>query len=76
VAGRHLDLGCGDKPRNPYRRAEIMGVDVAGEAAGIDIRRANVTIEPIPFPPTTSSSTCHGCCPLPTAAVRGFRSWS
>ena len=56
VVGRHLDLGCGDKPRNPYRRAEIVGVDVAGNAAGVDIRRANVTIEPIPFPDASFDS--------------------
>ncbi len=79
AAGRHLDLGCGSKPRNPYRRAEIVGVDVAGEAAGIDIRRANVTIEPIPFPDGSFNSVSaydfleHVPRVLPTADGRGTR---
>ena len=28
AASRHLDLGCGTKPRNPYRRTELHGVDI------------------------------------------------
>jgi SAM-dependent methyltransferase len=49
---RHLDLGCGTKPRNPYKRDELYGVDIRGstDALGPEIRRANVSIEPVPFP--------------------------
>ena len=25
---RHLDLGCGEKPRNPYHVPERFGVDI------------------------------------------------
>jgi len=53
TAGRHLDLGCGVKPRNPYGRAELFGVDIrAGLTAPgvIQIVAANLSIDPIPFP--------------------------
>ncbi len=46
---RHLDLGCGPMPRNPYRRDELYGVDLAGSAEGGLIRRANLVTQPIPF---------------------------
>jgi SAM-dependent methyltransferase len=44
---RHLDLGCGDSPRNPYRRNEVWGIDIRGD--GKAVRRANLALEPIPF---------------------------
>lgn len=49
---RHLDIGCGTRPRNPYGRDEVHGVDIreATTASGAQIRRANLAVEPIPFP--------------------------
>ncbi|TAN09012.1 MAG: class I SAM-dependent methyltransferase [Rhodanobacteraceae bacterium] len=49
---RHLDLGCGKSPRNPYQRAQLCGVDIQPRdpAADFDCRTANLAIEPIPFP--------------------------
>ncbi len=49
---RHLDLGCGARPRNPYRRTELHGIDVApgAAAAGTEIRRGNVALERLPYP--------------------------
>jgi SAM-dependent methyltransferase len=51
AADRHLDLGCGKFPRNPYRRAELSGVDVRPLAAGADFdyRVANLVLDPIPY---------------------------
>lgn len=52
-AGRHLDLGCGTKPRNPYNFSELCGVDLYRSEAiddTFDIRVANLSIEGIPFP--------------------------
>lgn len=46
---RHLDLGCGPVPRNPYGRDELYGVDLSGGGDGF-IRRANLATQPIPFP--------------------------
>jgi glycosyltransferase involved in cell wall biosynthesis len=43
-----LDLGCGDKPRNPFLADDIFGVDVRSNLAG-NIRSADLAIEPIPF---------------------------
>src|SRR5690606_4836763 len=34
VPDRHLDLGCGDSPRNPYGRTTLCGVDICPAAAG------------------------------------------
>ncbi len=49
---RHLDLGCGDAPRNPYRRGELCGVDLREMPArpGVELRAANVVLDPIPYP--------------------------
>lgn len=48
---QHLDLGCGPIPRNPYSRAQVFGVDIAPGtvASGVEVRRANLAVEPIPF---------------------------
>lgn len=48
---KHLDLGCGAVPRNPYRQQQLFGVDIAAQQtpAAVEIRRANVALEPIPY---------------------------
>lgn len=49
---RHLDLGCGARPRNPYGCQEVYGIDLVppeGMAPGF-FRSANLSLEPIPFP--------------------------
>lgn len=50
--GRHLDLGCGLRPRNPYKHQEVWGLDISDEATKIsnNIIKCNVAIEAIPFP--------------------------
>ena len=49
---RHLDIGCGHKPRNPYRQDEVFGLDIGaeGQVSGATVVRANVALQPIPFP--------------------------
>ena len=49
---RHLDLGCGARPRNPYGRDELHGIDLAPrhEPGAFEVRRANLALEPIPYP--------------------------
>lgn len=50
---RHLDLGCGSHPRNPYARSALFGVDigeVAATARHVEIAKANLSLQPIPFP--------------------------
>ena len=49
---KHLDLGCGTQPRNPYKHTELYGIDLrAGLVVpGVrDIRAANLNLEAIPF---------------------------
>lgn len=55
MTSRHLDLGCGLSPRNPYNHQEIYGcdireIDTAVEKIGFSYKRANVVTGPIPFP--------------------------
>ena len=47
----HLDLGCGAVPRNPYRRDQLIGVDIAprGSEQGHEIVQANLSLQAIPF---------------------------
>lgn len=55
---RHLDLGCGPCPRNPYSCDEVHAVDLA-LSAGIDSSRfaqANLSLEPIPHPDSSFDS--------------------
>jgi len=55
---RHLDLGCGKFPRNPYGRGQLSGVDIRPMPAGIDFdyRVANLVLQPIPYADDTFGS--------------------
>lgn len=48
---RHLDLGCGLSPRNPYACEELFGIDLLdlGSAEGFHYSKVNVITEPLPF---------------------------
>jgi SAM-dependent methyltransferase len=46
---RHLDLGCGGVPRNPYRRDELHGVDLVVAEPSERFKSANLSLHPIPF---------------------------
>lgn len=52
---KHLDLGCGLKPRNPYGAdatygCDVRDIDLAVEKIGFDYKRVNLVVEPIPYP--------------------------
>jgi SAM-dependent methyltransferase len=49
---RHLDIGCGKFPRNPYGRSELCGVDIRPLTSNeqFDYRVANLTLHTIPWP--------------------------
>jgi SAM-dependent methyltransferase len=53
MISRHLDLGCGTTPRNPYQCDELYGIDIRdglSAAGAVQILPANLVLEPIPFP--------------------------
>ena len=51
---RHLDLGCGLSPKNPYKYDELYGCDLRDLSCelakkGIIFKKANLVFDPIPF---------------------------
>ncbi len=48
---KHLDIGCGNTPRNPYLRDELYGVDISSDSIAelSHVRTANLAVERIPF---------------------------
>lgn len=50
---RHLDLGCGAYPRNPFGANELHGIDIRNRLSeGMDqvsFAKANLVLEPIPY---------------------------
>lgn len=51
INSRHLDLGCGLTPRNPYKRQVLYGIDIRSDALNKSdtIKLANLSLEKIPF---------------------------
>ncbi len=52
---KHLDLGCGLKPRNPYHAQTTYGCDVREINVGVEelgfvYQKVNLVMEPIPYP--------------------------
>jgi SAM-dependent methyltransferase len=47
---KHLDLGCGPRPRNPYRCDELYAVDLVTDEtlAEPHFKSANLSLQPIP----------------------------
>ncbi len=48
---KHLDLGCGYAPRNPYGQDEIWGIDISQEVLQLSgkIKYSDLSVEKIPF---------------------------
>jgi len=48
---KHLDIGCGHEPKNPYCATEVFGVDIYPEVInlGENFKFANLVTEKIPF---------------------------
>ena len=51
---RHLDLGCGIAPRNPFKCQALFGCDIremctAQSEVGFEYKKVNLVREPIPF---------------------------
>jgi SAM-dependent methyltransferase len=53
--GRHLDLGCGSKPRNPYFHSQLYGCDVRDpdnlvKETEFNYSKVNLATQKIPYP--------------------------
>ena len=48
---KHLDLGCGDNPRNPYNKEYLFGIDIrtTKQLNNATFKQANLILEKIPF---------------------------
>ncbi len=47
---KSLDLGCNNRPRNPYHCENLYGVDLGNfEIENVTYKQANLALEPIPF---------------------------
>lgn len=44
-----VDLGCGTKPRNPFRADTVAGLDIR-ENEALGVRCADLAVEPLPWP--------------------------
>jgi SAM-dependent methyltransferase len=58
---KHLDLGCGANPRNPFGAEFLYGVDIMkrvdeSQQNNFTYVSANVVLDPIPFPDNTFDS--------------------
>lgn len=52
IIRKHLDLGCGEKPFNPYHHQTVTGVDLYKSdklPVDVEFKSANLSIEKIPF---------------------------
>lgn len=55
MVSRHLDLGCGLSPRNPYSQSELHGCDIRDidaeiQALGFTYKKADLITGNIPYP--------------------------
>ena len=47
---KHLDLGCGPRPRNPFNADELYGIDIIDQNdCNFHYKQCNVVLEPLPF---------------------------
>jgi len=53
---KHLDLGSGSFPRNPYAQKEVFGTDQSSDFVNSHIIKCNLGIDPIPFADNTFDS--------------------
>lgn len=44
-----LDIGCGPKPKNPFRANSVAGLDIR-ENAELGVKCADLAVDPIPWP--------------------------
>ena len=54
---KHLDIGCGSKPRNPFKYDELHGVDIIEQSvSNFHYTKSDIVLNPLPFPTSTFDS--------------------
>jgi len=54
---KHLDVGCGSKPRNPFNCEKLYGVDIIDQVVdSFDYRKCNIVLDKLPFEDSTFDS--------------------
>ncbi len=54
---KHLDIGCGRKPRNPFNYDELYGIDIIAQSTdNFNYTQSNVVLDPLPFNDSTFDS--------------------
>jgi len=54
---KHLDIGCGSKPRNPFNYDELYGIDIIAQSTdNFNYTKSNVVLDPLPFNDSTFDS--------------------
>jgi len=57
MSTKHLDVGCGSNPRNPFDFDELYGVDILQQSPkSFHYKQCNVIFEPLPFSDSTFDS--------------------
>lgn len=46
---RHLDLGCGSRPRNPLNQDELFGIDLSAPEGDSRFKRVDLSFDALPF---------------------------
>lgn len=47
---KHLDLGCGTQPKNPFKAHFLFGVDIRDfNSPNVIVKKANLAVEKIPY---------------------------
>lgn len=50
IKRKHLDVGCGSKPRNPFDCEELFGVDIIDQqTTDFEYTKCNIVLENLPF---------------------------
>jgi len=54
---KHLDVGCGSKPRNPFNCDTLYGIDIIDQDVdSFNYQKCNIVLEKIPFKDSTFDS--------------------
>ena len=57
IKKKHLDVGCGSQPRNPFGSEELYGIDIIEQSSDdFHYVQSNIVLNPLPFEDSTFDS--------------------